>query len=492
MRFRTGNEPEEPRESRKRLLSESEHDSHRHTRMQSEATGSRREFEPQKTSSLSRTRPSVRESKDAVRSSSRVRDRDRDYTRSRRSKDPEQCRSGVGHGIDRSQPCREESPHRSVKSLISTVFHWRRGSQGQDLERVLQAQNNGMKALISRLHAENWKLHDGVRALEDDVCKYQKNHEDAMREAAEHYNRQCAAYEAEKQHTIRQINQLAHTRESLEKALMQKTTLLETRTNELRTAETFLSKYDEIPGDEVVSLVSELNQLVLGIAEKCCDLFSFGKTTPGREKSSDEVEITNQLKSMVGSPLVDFLLSKDHNEDPTIVQLAIQAFLIIGLYDFLKYWPIPPHAGDFRSNYTKLYENIHEKEMQAVAARWRALGSKHLRLGFGIELRHVVSESEQWLKAILQIAGVQASESNTEQLKGDLERLWNLPFEERIAKSQGHGDVKGTSPVLCSTELGLMRVTNIGTPGGAPHKLEEQVISKATVIFEHEIAQMFA
>ncbi|KAH8110518.1 hypothetical protein DFH11DRAFT_1620197 [Phellopilus nigrolimitatus] len=287
------------------------------------------------------------------------------------------------------------------------------------------------------------------------------------------------------------------------------------------TAETFLSKYDEIPGDEIVSLVSDLNQLVVGIADKCGEILPFGKDALGPPRDNDEFHFLSFLASVIGAPFVNFLRSKTHSEDPTIVQLAIQATLVHDLYGFIKRWPflVPSQTDSFGSNFWKLYSSIHHKEMQAVAARWRALGTKHFRGGLKTDYEALASGSLEFIIDILRASGAQfnsSPQSSKEQLRGDLERLWRQAatiaektkesilstdyklifvrpgddFDDRIAKAQG--EVKERSRILCPTELGLMRVTGNEKPGGGSGQLERSVISKATVIFEHEIEAMFA
>lgn len=44
--------------------------------------------------------------------------------------------------------------------------------------------------------------------------------------------------------------------------------------------------------------------------------------------------------------------------------------------------------------------------------------------------------------------------------------------------------------VLCTTDLGLRRITNRGKPGDNPPHLATEVMNKAVVIFEHELEGM--
>lgn len=135
--------------------------------------------------------------------------------------------------------------------------------------------------------------------------------------------------------------------------------LLESRTLELRTAETFLTKYDDTPGDEVLGIVNDINSQVLNIggkvAEDITDAF-----TQNHAKNPDRkvnVDIVNELLDVIGAKLVNILLKSDFTEDPTPVQLAIQSMLVNGIFTILTWWPISP-TNTFSRDFWNLYKSI--------------------------------------------------------------------------------------------------------------------------------------
>ncbi len=94
--------------------------------------------------------------------------------------------------------------------------------------------------------------------------------------------------------------------------------LLDSRTLELRTAETFLTKYDDTPGDEVVGIVNDINSQVLNIggkvAEEIAEVFTQNAAKDPDRKVN--VDIVNELVDVIGAKLVNILLKADFVEDP--------------------------------------------------------------------------------------------------------------------------------------------------------------------------------
>jgi len=143
--------------------------------------------------------------------------------------------------------------------------------------------------------------------------------------------------------------------------LSENSKLLDSRTRELRTAETFLTKYDDTPEDEVVAMVNGIDFQVLNIgdkvAEEITDVFQQNSTKdPDRRVN---VDIANELHDVIGIKLVNILLKSDFTENPTPVQLAIQSMLVNGIYTALLTWPISPilpFGRDFWGLYKKHFE----------------------------------------------------------------------------------------------------------------------------------------
>jgi len=341
------------------------------------------------------------------------------------------------------------------------------------------------------------------------------------------YKGKLQQMEAERSELINHLNDFMSRNRKLEDDLKQKSSLLESRTMELRTAESFLTKYDDIPGDEIVNLVSDLNQQVLGIAAKCDELVRFKRVSGDKIRAESVKKIHNDLTPVIGHTLCKHLETVDNNEDPTIVQLAIQSALLAQISEFLRNWPLSP-VRSFSNNLWKLYDLIHESELQAVASRWRALCSKYLRVGQKEDVRahsHYMDLSVETIAKILYCAGATLGSNELldlgrKKLGDDINRLWfsaaqlaikakesvlstdyevivvspGSDFDSSLAQSQGSQGQKSRSSsgkILCTTDLGLRRSTSSPKQGNSTKDgLDKVVTMKATIVFEQEVLAM--
>ncbi|KLO12568.1 hypothetical protein SCHPADRAFT_941133 [Schizopora paradoxa] len=323
--------------------------------------------------------------------------------------------------------------------------------------------------------------------------------------------------------------------------LSETTKLLESRTLELRTAETFLTKYDDTPGDEVVGIVNDINSQVLNIGGKVAEDITeaFVQNHAKNLERKVNVNVVNELLDVIGPKLVNILLKSDFTEDPTPVQLAIQSMLVNGICTILMWWPILP-TNSFSQEFWTLYKSILKSEVQPVASRWRALGSKHYRQSGGADLHtFAVNGMLSHIAKILLVAGVYAPANEHDRRLDEFVRscvgqsidvMWHTAdaFAQKIREHVHSTDyelmfvtpgevfdpaqmrAQGAQPpppkkgekgrkenaedngwrVLCTTDLGLRRITNRGKPGDNNPQLATEVMNKTVVIFEHELEGM--
>ena len=146
-----------------------------------------------------------------------------------------------------------------------------------------------------------------------------------------------------KQNIAGQLNIMSEENQRVKTKLQQTETLMESRMAELRLAETYLNKYDNVAGEDVVALVQEINLKILDIAATVSEgvtLQSGARTAP--PLSQREME---RVASTAGQKLDRYLRKKDHSQDPTFVQLAIQTTLVKFSEAFLVSWPIPQNSS---------------------------------------------------------------------------------------------------------------------------------------------------
>ena len=285
----------------------------------------------------SELRESVRN--EAVPKGPRQPERPSRYTSRNQAQTPDSTKPRYGPSNYQAQ-AGQERPTSSRSSLLGGIIQSITGSS-----QPAQVEENPSGRECS--HAE--AMHDHAVMLE--ALLQEKT------QMLDHYKIKAQHMEAERVRFINQLNELSAYTKKLEADLKQKTTLLDSRTMELRTAESFLTKYDDIPGDEIVNLVSDLNQQVLGIAAKCEELVKFKPVDKARSESTKKY--CPELNPIIGSTLHKFLETMDNNEDPTIIQLAIQAILLYQLTIFLRNWPLSS-SRSFAKNLWNLYDIIHK------------------------------------------------------------------------------------------------------------------------------------
>jgi len=261
------------------------------------------------------------------------------------------------------------------------------------------------------------------------------------------------------------------------------------------------------------------------VAEEIADVFSQNSAKDPDRKVN--VDIVNEMVDVIGVKLVNILLKSDFMEDPTPVQLAIQSMVVNGIYTILLSWPISP-INEFGRGFWGLYKNILKSEAQSVASRWRALGSKHYRQNESVDIHNFAVEGMlSHVSKILLVAGVYLPKNEDDRRlqkfittcvgekvnamwrnveafaqkiregihSADYELMFVTPgdkFDSSWMRGQGASARKGRGKnndwrVLCTTDLGLRRITNNGKAGDTSPKLDTEIVNKAAVIFEHEL-----
>ncbi len=206
---------------------------------------------------------------------------------------------------------------REDKRKLTIALASRRASSGS-LENTVRSNENQKRQQITHINALTRDLTEARRELDQ--------HRRLLAQVREQY----ALVDGERLKFATQLSETAK--------------LLDSRTLELRTAETFLTKYDDTPGDEVVGIVNDINSQVLNIggkvAEEIAEVFTQNAAKDPDRKVN--VDIVNELVDVIGAKLVNILLKADFVEDPTPVQLAVQSMLVNGIYTILLTWPISP------------------------------------------------------------------------------------------------------------------------------------------------------
>ena len=164
-----------------------------------------------------------------------------------------------------------------------------------------------------------------------------------------------AVMESSRDEIANRLNNAVRESNRLSTKLEQTEALLKSRTEELRVAESFLVKYDHVAGEDINNLAQELNLKILDVAAAVSENVTFlsgSKQTPPLDPSA-----VDEVKDAVGSALYKHLRKKDHSNDSTLVQLALQTALVKLVASFASTWPIPLNS-ELKQPLWSLYRRI--------------------------------------------------------------------------------------------------------------------------------------
>ena len=97
---------------------------------------------------------------------------------------------------------------------------------------------------------------------------------------------------------------------------------LETHNEELATLKSFLNKTDDYTGAQILQAVQDLNTEIVQLAAVVSEEFPLDRKKGDLSKESD----FDIVRNSIGEGMLELLRECDHNGDPTVVQLAIQAW----------------------------------------------------------------------------------------------------------------------------------------------------------------------
>lgn len=96
-------------------------------------------------------------------------------------------------------------------------------------------------------------------------------------------------------------------------------TVSEEERAQARSSETFLNKVDVWSGAQVIQAVQDLNSEILQFAASATELCTFSK-----QRSVKVNQTSSEVATRLGDALSRLLVTRDHSQDPMLVQLALQ------------------------------------------------------------------------------------------------------------------------------------------------------------------------
>ncbi|KAI6042887.1 hypothetical protein EDC04DRAFT_2891458 [Pisolithus marmoratus] len=263
-----------------------------------------------------------------------------------------------------------------------------------------------------------------------------------------------------------------------------------------RGMEVFLTKTDLWSGAQVIQAVQDLNSEILQFAASAVEVCTFTKQRTSRAKIGQTV---NDITTRIGPSLTRMLSTRDHSQDPMLVQLALQGCIAFCISRALSSFCIG-YQSKGNITLTQIYTRMFQSEPQPISSRWRALAHKHIH-ELHPELRnYAVNEMTdtilRWTLDVFLICGCTNPQPNPasreafhtrfqSQVKRisknactlaqiSREEIMSANFEVVGAESGGTFDAQemvdvfedyGVSKgaVLCTTELGLRCSTRKAT-----------------------------
>lgn len=275
-----------------------------------------------------------------------------------------------------------------------------------------------------------------------------------------------------------------------------------------RSMETFLTKTDVWSGAQVIQAVQDLNSEILQFAASAVELCTFTKQRPTQPKINQTV---NEVTTRLGHGLTRMLSTRDHSQDPMLVQLALQGCISFCISRALSSFCIGYQS---KSNITlsQIYTHMFQSEPQPTSSRWRALTHKHIhelhpeldnyatnemtdtilrwtldvflisgcsnpqstpasREAFRTHFRAQVNRISKNACKLAQIAREEIMSANFEVVGAESGRAFDS--QEMVDVFEDYGTSKGT--VLCTTELGLRCSTHKAVAADATAMSEENV-----------------
>ncbi|KAG6878455.1 hypothetical protein C0992_008132 [Termitomyces sp. T32_za158] len=220
----------------------------------------------------------------------------------------------------------------------------------------------------------------------------------------------------------------------------------------LRSAELWLTRTDSWSGAQVLQAVHDINTEILQFAASATELCSFVRNS--RPSSAKSVQAMHDTSSRLGPNLSRILSSRDHSQDPILVQLALQGCVTMcitrALSSFCMGLPSKSDnvlsriysritlAGAFAYFLSRIITDYFAAEAQPTASKWRALTHQHINIIHAHLTESSINDLSdtifRWSSDIFTVAGCLSYENGATSSKDGL-RLRFGDQVRRIANS---------------------------------------------------------
>ncbi|KJA20587.1 hypothetical protein HYPSUDRAFT_142005 [Hypholoma sublateritium FD-334 SS-4] len=263
-----------------------------------------------------------------------------------------------------------------------------------------------------------------------------------------------------------------------------------------RSTETYMTRIDSWSGAQVLQAVHDINSEILQFSASATEMCTF-LPAPASPANPRLAQVLQDTTARIGPSMSRILATRDHAQDPLLVQLALQGCVSLCIARALNSFCIGfPSKSD--AVLAQIYSSMHRAEPQPTSARWRALTHQHIHTIYPTLTDYSVGELTdtilRWCTDIFLLANCQSSlppPTPAAQLRSmyadqirrisravmrlasvTREEIMSTSFEVTIADPSGdfmgremvdafgeYGESRGK--VLATMELGLKCITRV-------------------------------
>ncbi|KAF4596609.1 hypothetical protein EYR40_007701 [Pleurotus pulmonarius] len=205
-----------------------------------------------------------------------------------------------------------------------------------------------------------------------------------------------------------------------------------------RAFELFLTRTDAWSGAQILQAVHDLNSEILQFAASATETCSFERDVHHLAgKNSQAIQDT---AARLGPQITRILSTRDHSQDPILVQLALQGCVVAcisrALSSFCIGWP-----SKADSVILQVYAYMYATEPQPTSSRWRSLTHKHIhKLYPTLEdygNNDLVETILRWISDVLTAAGCTPSLSTSHSSPSSSPHIsQSLPHSNSLSQLQ--------------------------------------------------------
>ena len=176
-----------------------------------------------------------------------------------------------------------------------------------------------------------------------------------------------------------------------------------------RSSESYLSRIDSWSGAQVLQAVHDINSEILQLAASATEISTF---STARMRPAAAIQDTT---TRIGPYMTHILASRDHSQDPLLVQLALQGCVSLCIARALSSFCIGfPSKSD--AVLAQIFSHIHLNEPQPTSAKWRSLTHQYIHAIYPTLTEYSVNELSdtilRWSADIFIVAGWQSFSSS--------------------------------------------------------------------------------